>query len=244
MSYSPPPNNPVPGRDPYASPASNVPPVYGAPGAGYGVPQGRPGTLTAIAVIGIVLGVLGIGSNLCGLGSSVFTQQINANAIGGNADPVQQNFQKRQLEIAQQYAIPAIGFGLVNLLLNGALLVGAILVLSLSPFGRTLLIYTSAIAIFATIAYAIFTLFLQMQMFSGMDALIDDAVQKAAAKGGGNQAAPPAETMKAVFQGIIAFAVCIGLFPAIVFIGYYAWTILYLNQPRTKSLFEGATPNN
>jgi hypothetical protein len=207
-------------------------------------PRQRPGGLTAICVIAIVLGGLGLCSSLFGLAALAFQDNLEKFAMQQQQMPqgmpngpfkqqmeaqqkMQKEMQKGMTEVGHRYRGFTIGTTLLNVLFASSLLIGGIMVMKLNPAGRKFLVTVFIAVIVFEIVRAAITVVMQLDMAAAMASAI---------QGGPNnqQAAFLATTMKlGVYLGM-AFGVVWGLAKII----FYGIGASYLNRPNTRQLFE------
>src|SRR5688500_18699957 len=135
--------------DPYRSPT--------LPETPYAVSSGvqKPGWLTALCVICIVLGVLGLMNGLLGLGATLFGKQLQQmmnpmaaqKGMPAEIQKLQQNLQDETNSIQEQFFIPSLIAILVKVAVSTMLIVGGVRSLALKPNGRTLLVVVCVVAL-------------------------------------------------------------------------------------------------
>ena len=146
----------------------------------YGVPRARrPGGLTAVCVIAIVLGGLGLLGSLVTMASlaagsrlqQAFTMSPQGPGRDGFAE-VQRTMQQRIQAVTDRYWWPNAGFALVNVGLAAGMLAGGIMALNRTPRARTLLITVFAVALLFEISRTIVQVFMQWEMAAVMSDLL------------------------------------------------------------------------
>ena len=119
--------------DPYRSPV--LPETPYSAGSG----KRKPGWLTAICVICIVLGLLGFFNGMIGLGATLYGKQFQQimsppGARKGSApelEKLQQKIQDETQAIQEQFFIPTLISVLIKVVVSGGLFVGGLLTLTL-----------------------------------------------------------------------------------------------------------------
>ena len=107
----------------------------------------RPGGITVVGVLTLVLAGLGVAAGLIGIGGQAFSKGMAQKIIAeSEANPenealkFQADLQKETMAVADKYMIPNTVANIVSLLVCIGLFVGAIMLLSGSPKGRSLLL--------------------------------------------------------------------------------------------------------
>jgi hypothetical protein len=229
---------PIPAPQPPFGPGDSTSPFAAPPRAK------RPGGLTAICVIAIVLGALGVPSSLSTLASVAFGQATSKAFVmpeqpGVNGEFVKTNekFQQRVDEVSRRFRGANIGLALMNLVVSVGLLVGAILMLKMNVTARRFLVAVLAVAIVFEIVHTCIFVFIQLQMAPVLAESMPRMMKSTVPKGqpGAEQAAEIGGIIAklAVFGGI-AFHVARGLAELI----YYAVAARYLCKPRIRALCE------
>jgi hypothetical protein len=211
----------------------------------YGQParRQRPGGLTAICVIAIVLGGMGVCAGLMGLASPITTSWMekamaaqHKAARGNPASEAQFEMQKKMQGVTRQYLAYTVGLSVINLLVSGGLCIGAIIGMRTTPRARKFLICV----FWAAIGFEIVQMIVQSSMQVDISAVMSESMSRvmAANPQGGPTAAQAAQFGK-VFATVtvvlgMAFVVVWGLAQVV----YYAVGIRYLGRPAIRQLFE------
>lgn len=203
----------------------------------------RPGGLSVICVLAIVLAALGLFTGCAGLGSQVSAsrmQRAMAEMRGGRnmpMDKVQQEFNDRILAIAARYHWATLPLMIAKLVVEIGMLAGAILSLRFDGRGRIALQCALLSAIVVESLSAIPAMLIQIET---RDATTEMMTKMMAAGGGGK--GPPAKAVKGVAQtvgsivGTIAIAVAVAWM-----IGktiFYVVAVRYLRKPDIIRLFQ------
>ena len=235
-------NSPPMSPNPYGAP-----PPYGAPGAAK-----RPGWLTAMCVISIVLGSLGIIgglSGVVGLAMQSRTQQINSMFMPpGPAGGPQAKMKELQEEM-QQAIQPVIKrwnpfsyvLILFRLVQGGMLVAGGIMTIGLKPTGRSLLTAVLLVSIPIDLAQAALQAVIQHQTMAVVGSFMPRMMEASA---------PPGKPLPAGVSNMTTTMMNVAAIGMIVFtvvwvgvkIGFYISSALYLRRPAIVSLFPGAAP--
>jgi len=204
----------------------------------------RPGWLTTLAVLGVVLGALGIVGGMQVLGqsraSAAKTEQEFTKMLewfpGMRSQPKELRDAIKEavpgmVKVEQRWKKRRVALASANILLSAMLLVGALQALRLLGTGRWLWLNASLALFPIEILGAL------MQVFVARDSarVWVDALVKA---GDVPQAAGEIQVVSKVMVGV-----AIGLYGswAVLLCVYYAITLSRLSKPATKQLFEAAT---
>jgi hypothetical protein len=210
---------------------------------GVGVAHQRPGMLTAVCVIAIVLGAMGVGKSVLGLGG-LATKKTLENAVKMPRQPgmpdgaveAQAEMQKKMQAVGDRYLGLNAAIAVLNLLFSACLLGGGIMTLKLNPQARKFLIAAFAAAIVFDVAQTAVTIFVQLQMVTVMSETMPRAMAAATPRGG-----PPPEELatftmvltKVVSFVMIAFYAALGLAEVV----FYGVGARYLCRPNVRRLF-------
>jgi hypothetical protein len=210
----------------------------------------RPGGLTAVCVIAIVLGSLGLCSTLlgfAGLAAGPWMQKMieRQHRMGMNnpANDAQLEMQKKMQAVNDRHWGSNLGFMLANMVLAGGLLAGGITALGLAPKARKLLLAVFLAAIAFVIVRAIVHVSMQMEMatiISDMPGSMSRIMAASAPKGpqAARQVAQATE-MAAIFAKIFVFlGMACSLVLALAETVFYAVGARYLCRPNIRRLFE------
>ena len=187
------------------------------------VPQQKPGGLTAIAEICLILGSLGALMAIFGIVMLFLQGTMNQFQPGAAEAEFLAEMEALQ---ASQFIPTLIVYG-CNVIIGSLLAIGSIGVLGTKEWGRSLLRNALLAAIFFVIVRGIYTMWMQYSSMSAMSNMMSSAGENAAAVEMGMQIG--------IFIGI-AFTVIWGA----ALIVFYIWSRNYLNKPPVRALF-GAT---
>jgi hypothetical protein len=220
---------------------SNDPAVMASP-----VPRKRPGGLTAVCVIAIILGVLGLGSSLMTLASLAMQSSMEKAfkmprqpGMPDNFVQIQEEMQKKIMEVNHRYSGLLTGIGLLNLVIASCLLAGGIMAIKMKPNIHRFLVGVFLAAIVFEVIAAVVGIYMQLEMSS----IITDFMSKMVTslpKGakGGDEAA--AIMMTAAKVGVI-IGMVFSLGWALAKMIFYGVSASYLRRPNIRRLF-GETP--
>ncbi|HVX11793.1 MAG TPA: hypothetical protein VHC22_11480 [Pirellulales bacterium] len=196
----------------------------------------RPGGLTALCILVIVLGALGILTGLMGILGAVFQDKMQATvaqlqpAGDKQAARIQEQINQETRDFQAKHVIRNGILLAVRLLIAGCLLTGGIFSLRLHPFGRKTLLAAFA----AGIVFEIVMVWPTVEAIP----LTQRAMQLSMEA---QQQGPNAADMKAMLRvmGKAITALQIALIAAMLLVkcGLYAFGLRYLTRPRIASLF-------
>lgn len=204
----------------------------------------RPSGLTAICVIGLCLAGLGattLAGGIFGLLAQPAINQFNLNMqkdMPPEFKQAQQDMQRDILAVQQKWAPALAGIAVFNLVTVLLLAAGCILGLKLHPKAFRWLM----IALVCGLVFELARLVPGIGMQQETQAVIGRYMERfmmAGPKGAPAEARQMMQTMMQVGAGI-GLAITVGW--AALLIGFYGWSIWYLQQPDVKKLFEEALP--
>ena len=220
--------------DPYRPPQDSMSVPPGPPEGG-----GRPGALTAVCVIAIVLGALGLFGALISCGGLAFRgrmqQLVTMGGPPGAGDEAAE-IQQMQDDIAAvqgKYLAFNVGFVAAHFVVAASLLAGGILTLAMRPAGRTVLVSVCGAAIVFELVRAVFQTIVQMETAAVMTPHFEELM----AKGGGG--GPSADLMVNAMRVGVFIGLALGIGFVLAKIVYYSISLVYLRKPHVKARFEG-----
>ena len=223
--------------DPYRSPALPEGPYAGKPRSG------RPGWLTALCVICIVLGALGLMNAGFGAVGAVFAEQMqralqprgNTPGISPELQQAQEDFQNEALAVQRKHLwknVASLVFRTVAALL---LLIGGLRCLGLSEGGRRLLLIACAVGLAFELVNAIIQTYVALDMMTAMNSFaekLQSAMPDANAPPGMNQ------MLKMWFRVVMIFQIVMLYALSVLKGGLYLFGLLYLQRAHIKALFK------
>jgi hypothetical protein len=227
--------------DPYLPSRS----AYGPGGAG-----ARPGWLTAVSVIAIVLGALGLLGSLFQTASLVFSDRLQQLTAAVSAPPgtppemqkVQVEMQRDIMAVQRRWRTSTMVLIASILVLASLLLLGGIKSLQLSPLGRTVLLATFAALAIVEIGRFIQLVGVQMDSTKVVSEYMPRIM--AAAQGAGGKAMPPQaqQVMKTTSEVTVKVSLVAGLAVWGVWflakIVFYVLGLFYLTRPHIQAVFQ------
>ncbi len=205
-------------------------------------PGTRPGGLSVICAVAIMLAVLGLLIGLGGLLSLAsqarLRQAMAAMQQAGNQPlaRVQQEFNDRMFDITNRYRWATVPLMIAKIAVEIGLLAGAIFSLRLDRRGGTWLTRALFAAIVVEALYAVPTMLIQRETREATT----EMMSKMMAAGRGGQGPPAgAQDFAAVFGsviGIVSLVVAVGWLVAKII--FYLISIRYLQKPEIARLFE------
>jgi len=200
----------------------------------------RPGGLTAICVIVLVLAGLGILGGLLGAVGQLASQQMQSAFSGMNQPGMDNDLAEMQMEMNKQMMgvqkkwMPiTLSFLAASVLVSVGLLLGAIFSLQAKPVGRTILSWSLVLAILVDGGELIPTIMAQMETVDVMKASMGKMMQSQ----GGN-APPGSAEMMSGFMSIGAYVgIAFVVIWAVLLIGFYLFSLVYLGKPHVAAYF-------
>jgi hypothetical protein len=206
----------------------------------------RPGGLTALCILAIVLGALGVLSTLGAIAAAAYQSPLQE-AIARfqakkneEAARLQQQLDDETREFTQRHPVRNILFAVAELLVASGLLAGGILTLRLSSYGRMLLMIAFGAAIVLELA----------QLWPAMEAIpftqrtiqLSMEAQQKEMNAQGPNADDAAAMMRVMAKAIAALQVLVFAGKVLLKIGFYAFGLWYLTRPRVAGLFVRQKP--
>ena len=186
----------------------------------------KPKALKVLCIICIVLGSLGLVSNIIGA-VAFFLQDTILEFQQTMGAPSQQAMQAEISAIQQKYAVPNVILSLCSLFVSITLLVGGIAVLRKKKWSPKFLGSSLVIAaIFVFIRTAVMS-FMQWQTSGEMVKIMT----------GSMQGAPNPEMMQSVMKISMLFGLAISVAWTAGLAGFYLWGWSYLRKDRCKAYF-------
>jgi hypothetical protein len=224
--------------DPYRSPSLPEGPYAGQP------LSGRPGKLTALCVLCIVLGALGLMNSLMGAAGALVGAQMQAffqpkatAGVPAEMQKAQEEFQQEVNDIQGKYmreVVAGIAFRFAAALL---LLVGGIRSLSLKESGRKVLLVACAVAIVFELLHAILQSIINMEMMTAVNSYVEGMMASMP-----QAEMPPgfSKMMQTVVRGSIIGGLIMSYLLVLAKAGLYTFGLVYLRRPAIKALFKPA----
>ena len=201
----------------------------------------RPGWLTAIIVIAIILGVFGLLIGVVGLGSTIFGQQMQA-AMAPRPNPgitpemqkAMDQFQKEIQAITDRYFVPLLLSSLLRVVVASLLVYGGIQALSLKANGRTVLLAAFATGLVFEVFTGVLQSFMNIEMNAAMNAYFEGIVGAMPAQG------PGSEVMLSIMRMSMVFGYIFQYFTTFAKIAFYVFGLVYLRRPQIVALFRNS----
>jgi hypothetical protein len=199
----------------------------------------RPGWLTALCVLCIVIGLLGAFNGIAGFFGTLFAEQMQTmfTPAGNTGMPpemeqVQNKFREETLAVQQKFFVASLIASVFRMLIAGGLFYGGIVCLGLKESGRQVLLAACGAAVLFELGHAVLQSLVNMEMMTAVNGFLENFLQTMPQKGG-----PPPEVFINIMKGSIivgfVFQYAIGLLK----IGFYIWGVLFLLRPAIKALF-------
>ncbi|MEQ8457482.1 MAG: hypothetical protein RLO52_11815 [Sandaracinaceae bacterium] len=199
--------------------------------------QQRPGMLTAVAIIAIVIGVLGscvssftFASTLAQGPLNEFNRANLESMQGANPEMLQRQLetQDRLQEIAESWQPFTLTHQVLNLFASLALGIAGILLLRWKPMALGLFVGAAAASIFVDVIGTVLGIVVQLQMKPIMREMMAGAAEAAPGMG---------DTMGAVGEASASVGMCMGALFLVVKVAYYVWGIVVVRKDAIRSLF-------
>lgn len=187
----------------------------------------RPGILTAIAIIGIVLGSLGLVGALLGAAGTV-VQDLTSLEAAGQAQQAQLEIAKQMNEIAREYRVPTVVAAVANFVVSALLIVGGALLLGRKPVARGLM----TVAVVAAIVVDGFSAALGIYIQIEVAPLSQEMMRSLAAD---TNMPPGADAaMDSVLSAMAWVGWAMAAFWLLCKVAYYVVTFVALKRPTVK----------
>ncbi len=187
-----------------------------------------PGGLTAVLIISLVLGILGLLGSCAGAGGLAFQSKIQE--MQAEMDPGQAAMQEELAKVQNKQLIPNLIMLGLNFIVAPLLIFGAIGGLNRKQWGHKILGIGLLLAAFLAVLKTVLTAIMQLQMIEPM--------QKGMAQGMPGNADPAAAEMAASFAGIAIYvAIGFSVFWAIALLVFYLWGWTYLRKEPVRQYF-------
>lgn len=201
----------------------------------------RPGAVTAIAIIGILLGILGTCGGLSSLTSLAVQEQLNAfsreltlstQGSGGFAE-AQLAMQERIAEVTLAWRPALFGHQLLNLLSSLALALGCVLLLRTHSKALAIVIGAAIVGIVVDLGGGALTAMHQLEV----GAILEESFAATAASD--PLLADAERSVNAIAKASAQTGILFGVLWALAKAGFYVFTIVRLRKPDVKTLFQG-----
>jgi hypothetical protein len=204
-------------------------------------PGYRPGTLTAVCIIAIILGCLGILSGLSSLAASLGANQIQQwqaqlGGAGSSADArsLEAEMNAKSLAIVNRFRLVNVAMSVFQFAVAGMLLAGGIKALGMKDLGRKLLRIACGLAILFELSRAVPSTLMQLENMALMEDYLPRVMEASAPGGQGRQLAEFGRMM-ARFSLIMGWVIFFGwLTLKLVFFGV---AFAYLGRAKTKAFY-------
>jgi hypothetical protein len=219
--------------DPYRTP--NLP-VYADQGRGT---SGRPGWLTAMCVLCIVIGLLGVLNGLAQLFGTLFAEQMQTaftpqgQGIPPELQQVQDRFRDETLAVQEKFYVPNLIAAVFRIGIAACLVYGGIACLGLAATGRQVLMIALGAAVLFELAHGLLQSLISMEMMTAVNAFFESFLQTMPQGNG-----PPPEVMLNIMKGSFIVGFVFQFAIALLKIGFYIWGAMFLMRPAIKALFQ------
>jgi hypothetical protein len=223
--------------DAYRSPSLPEGPVEAAP------PGTRPGWLTTLCVLAIVLGVLGIGNSILSVAGAIGGKALQSafrtstsSSTPNELEKAQQDFQANIQAVQDKYfwvIMPALGLRFIVAVL---LVVGGIRALGLKEGGRQLLVAACAVAATLELGQGILQTIINMEMMTVVHSFEEGLINALPKQG--NVEPNTMRFIQTVIRVAIVGGMVFNYLLALLKIGFYLFGLNYLRRDGIKALFQ------
>jgi hypothetical protein len=202
----------------------------------------RPSGLSNICVLAILLSGVGLLSGCVGVISQVFAsgmqQAFSRMPAGANAPGVekQKEMNDRMFAVANRYKWATFPLMAVKIVVEAALLTGAIMSLRLNPRGRSWLRGALLAAILFEAVYAVPVILIQRESQAVMSEMMPKVLE--AQQGANKQLPGMNDVMSTFFSAVGIFSMIFALGWLAAKIVFCALSLRYLRKPEIQALFE------
>ncbi|MDX1944999.1 MAG: hypothetical protein SFU86_06300 [Pirellulaceae bacterium] len=220
--------------DPYRSPT--------LPDAPYAATGGsrRPGWLTALCVVCIVLGALGVTSGLFGVAGAALGETLqkamspkNPPGATDEMQQLSQQFQDQMNDVQQRFFAGILGAAIARIFVAGFLLFGGLQGLGLKERGRKMLLAACLAAIVFELGHMILQTLVNMEMMNAFNTFLEGLSQSLASSPG----RAGVETMLGIMRGAMVFGMVLQYLLVLGKLVVYGWGSLYLRRPNVRAVF-------
>jgi len=221
--------------DPYRSPVQPEP-AYAAPSG-----KQKPGWLTALCVLCIVIGTLGLMNGLIGLGATLFGEQLQqvlgSMSKGQQTQPelqkLQQKLQDETRAINEQFFVPTLIAVLLKVSISAVLIFGGIRALSLKRNSRSLLMWGCIVALLFELGLSVLQSVMYMETLAVYNQLLDNFLQDLQR----DRNVVPAQAMMTIMQVALYAGIVVFFILQFIKVVFYFWGANYLRRPAIAALF-------
>ena len=224
--------------DPYRSPSLPEGPYAGKP------TSGRPQLLTALIVICLVFGILGLMNSLFGAVGVIGGQQLQQ-AFQTKLPPdvpkgmqqAQDKFQNDVNDVQAKFRLELVGTLAFRFVAALLLVVGGIKALGKKESGRKLLVAGCAVALAFELVQAIVQTLINTEMLTAFNSYMESIMQSLPDK-------PGTENVKRFMQTVMKISIYAAIATTYVLLavkgGVYLFGLIYLRKPHIKEQFKPA----
>jgi hypothetical protein len=223
--------------DPYRSPSLPEGPYAGRSASN------RPGWLTALCVVCVVLGALGLMNALMGTAGALAGPYLQAliqpkpsPSMPPEMQQAQQDLQDELQAVQDRYFVPLVAWIALRFIAALLLLIGGLQCLSLRESGRKLLIAACAVAIGFELSHAILQSIVNMENLAAFNSFGDTFLQSMPE---GSQASPGMQNaMRSLLRGTIIAGLVVFYLLVLLKVGLYLFGMIYLQKLHIRALFK------
>ena len=221
--------------DPYRSPSLPEGPYAGLP------TRARPGWLTALCVVCIVLGALGVLNSLVGtaavLAGPKFQSMFQPRPTAGVPDDMlqaQQDLMDEINAVQKKHLITTLVLLAFKLVAAVLLLAGGLRCLGLNEGGRKLLLIACGVALMFEVVHSILQTMINLEMMTATNS----ATEKFESTINSNSPPGTAPVMKWIIRGAFIGPMITSYFMSLLKSCLFVFGLIYLNKKHIKGLFK------
>lgn len=200
--------------------------------------KARPGLLTTICVLAIILGVLGLLMAFMNFGGLLASEAIQQMVTPAGPQPgmpaelfeAQQDMQRQLNEVTNSFWGFLMVLAVAHFFVAGGLLAGGLRALKMRDAGRTTLLYACVGAIVFEVIRLVVGMVIQIRNIP----IMDEYTQRVSESVGGMGATIGSITKVAAVGGMV-----MGLFMVGLKVFFYFYSVYYLRRPATQALYSG-----
>jgi hypothetical protein len=199
---------------------------------------GRPGWLTAVCVIAIVIGILGFFNGVFGLIGAIFGEALQsaisptAGSVPPGMEKIQTEFQDQMNAVQKEFFVALLSSAVLRTIIALLLLVGGVMCLNLKEQGRQLLVLGFVLALLFEIGNTVLNSLVNMEVMTAVNAYVEALAEELPATGG-----PPPQMLIGIMKGSIIFGFVIQYLIVLIKLGFYAFGLIYLQRQAIRALF-------
>ena len=201
----------------------------------------RPGWLTAIVAIAIIMGVFGLLMGIGGLGSTLFwkqTQAVVRPAQNPNLNPALEKeldeFQQEMQAVTDRYRVPLVLTSLFRMVVAGMLVYGGIQALSFNSRGRKVLLAAFAAGLVFEAVFRVLKSIIDIEIDAAMNVYFERLVSTVPQRG-------PPDVLLSIMRTAVVVGYAMQYVVTFAKITFYVVGLVYLRRPLIAALFSNGS---